>query len=299
MKRHLAITFLLAAGIVAPRPARADDIYLKSGKILSGRIVGETDRSYRMKLGVGMYLNIEKADVRNISRDTPRRTVVTTPNAAAPAPHPAPAKPAAPAASPAPLKKSTPAAAPASSAQTDTGASHRTIGAVNLTSTVAPAFYDVRGRTMEDVERAITDREKGVGFLVYDEREPSTTTWRASWDGQPSANGSAWKSLVVVATITPTFPAWKPEPADAAKWEALLAERRKIEAEHAKIIRESLASFAQAASNLRAADAKSLRERTAKLLDEYRARADNRLDGYDRRRLEPKRPLRLRKKPKH
>lgn len=277
MKRPIVILLLLAAAAL-PLHA-ADEIYLKSGKILSGKIVGESDHAYRLRLGMNMYLNVEKNEVTHIFRQTPRvrKTPAKTAKKAAPP---------------------TPAAPPPPPAEPDTKTVKRTVGVVDLTMTVQPAYYDVRGRTMAAVMRTITDREKGVGFIVYGQRRPSHTTWRVSWYGKPTAIGNAWQKLVVVATVTPNLPAWTPAPArrEADAWAAMIKERERIEAEHAQIIQETLTSFAESASNLNATDEKALREQTAQLITDFRARADLRRKGYDRRRLEPKRPLRRRPK---
>jgi predicted secreted Zn-dependent protease len=104
-------TFILLALLISGA-ARADEITLKSGKIIAGKITSETDQSYTVKFGANMFLSVSKDEVSSVSRErsAPTRqtltleqamstsTVVTSTRTAKPghpaAPRPASAKPA-------------------------------------------------------------------------------------------------------------------------------------------------------------------------------------------------------------
>ncbi len=88
MQRHLSIAVLLLGLLLAARPARAADrILLKTGAILTGRIVKETDRSVTIEIeGLGKLV-VLRSKIASIE-GRPRRTESPAPAPAVPAPRP-------------------------------------------------------------------------------------------------------------------------------------------------------------------------------------------------------------------
>lgn len=73
----LLLALLAAAGL------RADEIILKSGKVMTGKITAETDDSYTLNLGPNMFLSIAKSEVSSVSKpkaEAPARSTVRLDN---------------------------------------------------------------------------------------------------------------------------------------------------------------------------------------------------------------------------
>lgn len=244
MKRNQILFIVIAALSVAPPLGAADEIMLRGGKVLRGRITGETDDAYRIKLGANMYLSVEKSKVAAVTRDTPPPPAVPGP----PAKKSPPAEPAKPEPTkPEPAKKDPPPPpVPAAPPAPPEAGEKKTIGKAVVTTLVETA-----------VDRKLS---------------ATRIEWAATWDGAPATGGKAWKSLNVRSTVKVVQPP------------AVSAEQAASDAGHLTIISDAVAQFARSASNLAAPDEKTLRAQTDSLLATVRSRAAKKRAGFERRR---------------
>jgi predicted secreted Zn-dependent protease len=282
IRASLILFFILVA-----TAAGADEIVLKSGKSLTGRITAETDQSYTIKLGANMFISVEKDEVSRVSVTKPATGARPVYRMETPAAQKTPAVS---------TTTSTPSAVsnPREFISTETFKT----GVVVVEKATRFKTYSVEGKDFAAVRRAILDPASGKGFPDGGKRRVSRTEWSASWTGQPGEGGKEWKSVVVVATVTVSLPAWKAKgtvvPEDAAKWAALLKEATARESGHMEIIHDGLVSFGQSASNFSAIDEGELKSETTALFNAIQQQVTKRRLGYERR--ERRAPLPVKKK---
>jgi len=296
--------------------AGADEIRLKSGKTMTGKITSETAQSYTLKLGANMFLSIDKDDVASVSKTrvetAPRKTVTldtirSTATVAAPAGSTATTKGTAPAQSPSTARPASPGApVPKASAprpapgkgSAEAAADRETsiaedlkIGVARISKTSRVRLYEVDGKDFESARRAILDEKSGRGFMDGGRRVAARADWEATWSGTPGPGGQQWKALVVVATVTVTRASWKglarATPAEADRWAAFIKETTSHQAGHLEIIHDALMSFGESATNLKDANEKDLRADTAAAFKAIQAQAVKRRQGYERREGRP------------
>lgn len=254
-----------------------DEVVLKEGKTLSGKIIHEDDKSITITTFPNMVVSVEKSKVSEIKR-TPKATKapVWTPPAqtstatvktstAAVAASTAPAKPAAPAAPVVQPKPEILAIRPISS--TDT----RKEGAINVVEVVVHRVHKVKGAQFSDVKSA-----------------DHSTVWTSTWSGTPEAFGDRfrWKEGLLQSTITVTLPAWSPAvpPKDdqIKAWNEFLPRTADYEAGKVLLYKEKSRSLATALSELQSKNEASLREESNALIKKFRDQADKRIQGYER-----------------
>ena len=337
MNRNILVAMTLSLAFAAAVSA-SDQIILKSGRTLTGRIIAETDTGYQMKLGPSMYLKVAKEEVSSVVREkAPASTrptvrleqVTSTGTVAAPTATPAtktsgkkpstvrkPAHSKAPASSPshaAPKRPAgarpsheKPAARPRAGAPVEETASTETlkVGVVMIQKTTVMADYEIEARDFEAARKAVMDPTSGRGFLERHERRAGRTTWDASWSGVPGPGGKQWKQVVVAATMTVTLPRWrnveKAPAGDAEQWDAFVKDASGDQAGHVGIINDGLVAFGQSVSNLNDAGEKELRAETDRLFRSTQDRISKRREGYERRReMPPLVPIKKKPAPAH
>ncbi len=291
MIKHAFFTLLVLTG--SPF-VRADELVLHEGKIIKGKIVNEDASEIMIRLANNMFLRVDKKKIKDIVRDEkpPARATVTmqsvnasSTTAVSTASVPSPVimtKPAAPAA---PLISKT---GPKNiSPESATVRKEKGSGASVETKTVET--YAVSGKTFAEVKHAIFNRDSGKGFLEKGGRMASQTKLALSWDGtvRADAGKTKWAGLVFASTLTMTFPEWKAPSAvnesSVREWDAFIDELRAHDEGHVDIYRAELRALSETLSNLEAASETDLREKSKTIVKEWRARAEKRQDGYDRR----------------
>jgi predicted secreted Zn-dependent protease len=268
-------SFLILSLSIGVTLRAADEITLKSGKTITGRITAETDKSYTVKFGSNMYLSVEKSDVARVTRDEPAKSQkqiirMEQPKSASPVASTPTAK--SPAAAP---------AAPADPKRSNEGVNIETVkvGVVSIQKIFQSKVNLLEGRTFAQLENKLNS---GAA---------SKTVWKAEWTGKPGAGGKKWAGAVVVASITVTLPAWNTPPgtppADTEKWNAYIKQATEHEAGHAEIIHDGLVSFGQSASNLSEKSEADLRRATTALFTAIQDQVAKRRQGFDRRLKRP------------
>jgi hypothetical protein len=155
----------------------ADEIHLKEGKVLSGRITHESSDEYTIRLGKGMVLRVPKENAAKVIRTEPVAPVaVSTHSSYLTRPR---------------------AATPALSVTTST--STPVVSVSTMSSNQPAEIFKTTERTLH-------------GFHITEIRQPEGplktktlySTWVVSWSGQSGKDETQfkWDSGVVVATIT-------------------------------------------------------------------------------------------------
>jgi predicted secreted Zn-dependent protease len=248
----------------------ADEIHLKEGKILTGKITKEDADEYTIRLGQSMYLRVPKENAVKVVRTEPASSPSTTGYLTRPRP----------------VELNKPVMS-TSSASTPSGnnatpvvnnvkagitTKERSIKGFNISEITVTKLYTVKGATMDDIRRDITDRETGKGIKVDRKREASHAQWQVS---------NHHERKVIVSTLTVSVPQWKPSgnpsPETIQEWNAYLASLLAFEEGRAKIYTEELNGFAESASHLH------LETEINDLFETMKTRAANRVQGYMRR----------------
>jgi hypothetical protein len=289
---------LSALLLLAPLSVRADELYLKEGKVLHGHITGETASEYEMKVNKTMYLRIEKSKVERVVRDKPeatpepsKRSVVKvssptatgTPSAtaaAAPVGTPSATAAASPTTAPAgspsptPAASTTPSATPAVS-PAPTGNPIRKEGTLSIFETVTAAPVRIKARTLEEAQAQASAASDKFACAV-------------SWDGTPKAQSDAnvWAKGTLTSVLTVPSIAWDAKglsAADAAAWKEQLASFEQDQAARREICRTESDGLARALSVLRLPSESALRSESDTLRKAAEQRIQKKLKAHERR----------------
>ncbi|MBV9080038.1 MAG: DUF922 domain-containing protein [Elusimicrobia bacterium] len=301
MKRSvLALSVLLLAAA-----ARADEIVLKSGKTISGTITGETEQSYRIRVGPSMALEVMKKDIARVDwperekaakkAALPAKNAGTANGAAAVATSSAPAG-----GSPAPVPARVPAPAAATSSALSAAAPPRPplaadtvssetakVGVATIIKTISIDHYNVDAKDVETAKRIALER----GYHAPDGPRASYTEWSGTWKGNAAKGGRNWASMEIDVAVTITLPQWtvkRKSDEEWASWNSFVNQQMDVENQHKKIIADAVKSFALSATNLTAVDENKLRDRTNALFNQTKSTIDKRRQGFERRRTMPK-----------
>lgn len=292
MRMNVRRLILLIVLFAIVSPLRADEIVLKSGRSMTGKITAENDTSYTIRLRSNMYLSVAKDEVLSVKRNKPapvsdrptykmETPAVETSTGAASA-----------------VTKSTTPLVEIHNMKEASETGQSKVGIAVVTETMVMKNYVVTGDNFESAHKCIVDRSSGRGFLEDRRRHPSKTEWSASWSGTAAPDGKRWKSVEVISTVTVTAPAWTvktpPSAEDAKKWADFLKQTIDHESGHSKIVHEALISFAESAAQLSGPSKEKLASETESLFKSIREQAALRRQGYERR--EGKRPLPIKKK---
>ncbi len=266
MSVNLISSLFLAVIFLAGGNAAADELVLKEGKTLSGKITGEDARQYTILLGSNMVLRVDKNKVVKVVRTAP------------------PAKPARP------TIRTSDVAAIKTSTKTSTTptASTPSTPAAPVVSNI-PALQVKSGVETTSTANGNVKVEKSVVTSTVAVRgpEPSVikTSWAVAWTGE--AEGGQWKWAVVRATITNVMPRWeapaKAEPKTVEAWNNFLSKAGVHSAGKTGIYSQSIESFAAELAQLRSKDEATLRQESKQLFEAMKARAAKQQEGHERR----------------
>jgi hypothetical protein len=247
-RKRPVIIFTLLVLIGAASILRADEILLREGKTLHGKITHEDANEVMIRTAPTMYLRIERSKIQKITRAAPTgpTNVVRTVNTPA-------------------VKKSTASVT------------------VSTTTTKAPAIVEKSTATpaAPKGEKATTTKavavatRPGVTFAETISVKPvSKPTLDFSWAGVSDKEGAnfKWKSLVLTSTISVMMPT-STEKQNQARLD---------------IYHTSIESLSQALQSLRVEGDAKLKETSQILVDSALARAEIRQRGYSRHLVEEK-----------
>jgi hypothetical protein len=264
--KKLVLIFLALAFVGGASVLRADEILLREGKTLHGKITHEDANEVMIRTAPTMYLRIERSKISKITRSPQTgptntvRTVTVTPAA---------------------VNKSTAAVS-------------KSTTPVNP-PTVKPAVAAVAPEAPKPIPA-----KAGVTFAETINKQsvavPNITAWspklskpalELSWLGasEKDASNFKWKSLVLTSTITlmtPTSPSLTP--ADQAVVD-------KQNQGRVDIYHSIIESLSQALMSLRSESEAKLKETSQILVDSSLARAEIRQRGYSRHLVEEKRSI--------
>ncbi len=249
------IASLFAAVLLLVSPfVCADELVLKEGKSIQGKITKEDADEYTILMGSQMYLRVAKEKVARVVRDTPakpNKPIVRTPVASPKAVNVSTAVAAVPSpSSNAPVAATAVKPSPAKATPSP---------GVVATPSISPA--KVTEPPQQTVKKGVVTIEENVAAS-----KTGKTTLQTVWEGTPEkeANQTKWKAVILRATIAndPTSPHAKQE---------------------VDSLRSSLSSFAEELTALRANDEKTLRSETDRLLAVMQDHAKKRLQGLARR----------------
>jgi predicted secreted Zn-dependent protease len=274
----------------------ADELLLKEGKTLTGKIVKEDEVEYTIRLSHNMYLRVEKTKVVKVTKDQPESeatpltqttvkkavTVSTTSATTAATATPTPSSTAA-------VPNPSPVASAAKIPDSEIRTKDRTNHGFKISEQVINKIYTVRGDTMDAIKSDILDSEKGKGVKVGNKREASGSEWITAWNGASATEEGKfkWKSGVVVATITVTLPSWKAadnaNPETIKAWNDYFASVNGMEEGRAKIYSQALDNFCESLVQLRESSEDNLKKESNKLYEQMKSQVENRQQGYLRR----------------
>lgn len=269
-KIFLALFFVVAVN------AAADELILKEGKTLQGRITHEDAREYTIMLGSNMVLRVDKSKVAKVVRS---------------APPPAPTRPIL-RSSDLVVQKST--AAPVSKPVGDQVGSTVKSSTAAVVKKSAPAALQPAAAIESSSAKIENVRiEKTLVTSTVSARGPDPaavqTSWLADWEGEAQSESGQhkWKWAVVRATITTALPRWnvplKAAPEAVEAWNTFLPKAGAYAAGRLEIYSQSMDSFASELVPLRAKDEAELRKESEQLFQEMKNSVEKKLQGHDRR----------------
>ena|GEM_PF-4072377 len=253
-------------------PSWGAKIVLKEGKILQGKIVDEDEEKVTMVLGQNMVITVERDKIRELILD-PKPSVPKTPTVTTESLQP----------------DDTPLSASQTTEQKDkdevvfnvkSNKLHRQSkkGEVQIFETLLFEPYYLK----DEAYKAALGR-------IPDPKFPSKVKLTSSWNGaETSAGGQArWKSLVIQATMTITYPFWT-APLSAAQedkvsWESYIKKVKVNDEDRIGIYARGLSSLGDALMAMQAANEADLKKKSQQLVTQELAKLEKRQQGYGRR----------------
>jgi hypothetical protein len=239
----------------------ADEVVLKEGKILTGKITEEDANVLTIDLAAHMVLHVEKSKIKEIHRDVKpesKRPIITMDQLKKE--------------SAAPKAGATPMAPPMliKNAEEGSQTSQKKQDNISFFETLTTKTFVVEGPAAAP-------------------SHPSHLKWDIRWEGKFGKEGTIfkWDSVQVFSTTTVSIPYWRgpknPDAATVNAWNSFFQGVENHNKGHLEIYEEALASIGSGLTALRAGSEADLKAKTTSFVRTIMSRTERKQQGYDRR----------------